>query len=134
MAVVVLGKHDPQWTQETAEPSRRLPSKLAGMTPPHVQLTQSQSDNGTRPGNTPDERGDDQIRYGAEKTVEEHRGIGREHGMLEVRAPAIVMRSQVQSEPKMLRNVIEERRGKVSGNERDDESGNKRYTGGDLVK
>ena len=46
--------------------------------------------------------------------------------MVEVRAPAIVMRAQVQREPEMLRNVIEERRGKVAGDERDDESGNKR--------
>jgi hypothetical protein len=134
VAVVVLGKHDSQRMKHTAQPFWRFPPELARMSPPYVQLTHSESDYGTRPGNMPDQCSDDEIWYGTEQTVEEHRGIGREHGVVEVRAPAIVMRPQVQRKPKMLRNVIEERRGKVAGNERDDKSGNKRYTGGGLVE
>ncbi len=82
----------------------------------------------------PDDCRNGEVRNRTEQTIEQNGGIGREHGVVEVRPPAIVMRPQVQREPKMLRNVIEERRGKVAGNERHDESGDKEHTCGDLVE
>jgi hypothetical protein len=94
--------------EETTEPLRRLPSELAAVAPPHVQLTDSEPDQGTRPRKMAEDCCNDEVRHGAEKTVEEHFGTSREHGVIEVRAPAIVVRPQVQREPKMLRNVIEE--------------------------
>jgi hypothetical protein len=103
------------------------------MAPPDVQLAERQAGHRTRPRDAPKERCDREIRQRAQKTVEEDGRGRREHRVIEVRSPAIVMRSQMKREPKMLWNMIEKRRRKISGDERDDESDSKIRCGGDLV-
>jgi hypothetical protein len=38
VAIVVLGQHDTDRTEEVMEPNRRAPSQLAGVPPPYVKL------------------------------------------------------------------------------------------------
>jgi hypothetical protein len=133
VAIVVLGEHDRQRLEQSSQPPWGTPPELAGVAPPDVKLAQGKSRDGARPGDPCEQGGNDEIGDGAEEAVEQHGGIGREDRVVEIRALAIVMRSQVQREPKMLRDVIEERRPEVSGNERDDESGNKRNNRDDVV-
>lgn len=109
VAIVVLGEHHGEGPEEGAEPSGRPPSDLAGVAPPDVKLTEREPRHGSGPREAPEEPGNDEIGHGAEEAVEQHRGIGREHRVVEVGAPLVVMRSQVQREPKMLWDVIEER-------------------------
>jgi|SRR5579862_8191672 hypothetical protein len=103
------------------------------MAPPDVQLAERQAGHRTGPREAPEKRRDREIRHRTQKTVQEDGRGRREHRVIEVRSPAIVMRSQMKREPKMLRNVIEKRRRKISGDERDYESDSKIRCGGDLV-
>jgi hypothetical protein len=103
------------------------------MAPPDVQLAYGQGGEHARPGNSPQQRGNREVGHRAEEAVQQYRRIGRKHRVIEIRAAPVVMGAQMQREPKMLRNVIKERRCKITGDERDDESGKKRYSGGNGV-
>lgn len=133
MAIVVLGQHHGQGTERPAEPRGRPPAELGRVAPPDVQLSQPQAGQRARPTDVPEKRRDAQIRQRSQKTIEQHRGAARYDRVIEIRTPPVVMRSQMQSEPKMLRDVIEERRGKVAGDERNDESGDKEHACGNLA-
>jgi len=131
--IVVLGQDHGQRPEEPPKPNRGLPTQLARVTPPNVQLTESEARQRTRPGESREQRGDREIRHGPQNAVEQDGGVLREHGVVEVGSPAIVVRSQVERKPKMLRNVIEKRRRKISGDQRDDESDNEVRCGGHLT-
>lgn len=133
MAIVVLGKHQGKRAEEPSQPRRRPPADLGGMAPPDVKLPQREACDGTRPGDAPEKRRHNQIGHRSEQAVEEYRGIARDDRVVEVPATPVVVRAQVKREPEMLRNVIEERRTEISGDERDDESGDKRDACGDDV-
>ena len=133
MTIVVLGQHDRQRPEHLSCPVRRPPTELGGVAPPYVELSERETRHRTRPREAGDQRSHDQIRNGAEESIEKHGGARREHGVVEVRSPPIVMRSQMKREPEMLRNVIEERRREISRDERDDESDCEIHTCGDIV-
>lgn len=95
MAVVVLGKHHGERTEEVTQPNRRSPSELAGVAPPHVKLTYRQTCESARPRKVPDACGNGEVRDGPEKTVEQHRGVGREYCVIEVRTLSVVMGAQM---------------------------------------
>jgi hypothetical protein len=63
------------------------------MPPPDVDLPYGQAGNGAAPRETPKESGGDHVWNGAQKAVEQDRRIGRQHGVIEVWAPAVVMRA-----------------------------------------
>jgi len=43
MAIVVLGQHERQCAHQPFQPGRRLPTQLAGVAPPYVQLAQREA-------------------------------------------------------------------------------------------
>ena len=133
MAIVVLGEDDGQWPKGAPKPARRAPSELRGMAPPDVDLPERESPENPYPRDAPEQCADDQIWDGTEETVEQDGRLGRKYRVIEVRTAPVVMRAQVQPEPEMLRNVIEERRCKVAGDECNDESGNEEHSCGDLA-
>lgn len=109
MPVVVLGKHQSKRSSDGANPRRRAPAELCRVPPPNVNLAEREACDCTGQRKPRRYRSDGEVRDGAEKSVEQYRRIEREHGVIEIRPPIVVMRTQVQFEPKMLRNVIEER-------------------------
>lgn len=133
MAIVVLGQHQGERPQEPFQPGRGLPAQLTRVPPPDVQLAEGETGQCAGPGDSTEQRGDGEVRQGAQESVEQDGGIRREHRVVEVRSAAIVMGSQVEREPEMLRNVIEKRRRKISGDQCGDEGNYKVRSGGDLV-
>ena len=89
------------------------------MPPPNVQLPKQQADQGSGPREAPQNRRDDGIGEGSQDPVEQHARIERQHRVIPIRAAPIVMRSQMQPKPRMLRNVIKKCRGKVADDEGD---------------
>ncbi len=90
---MVLGKDDSQGAQEGAGPGWGPPAQLRRMAPPDVELAQGEAGNRAGPGEAPKETCDDDVWNGAQKAIEQDRRIGRQHGVIEVRAPAVVMRA-----------------------------------------
>ncbi len=95
MAVVVLGKHHGERPEEVTQPNRRSPSELAGVAPPNVKLTCRETGQSARPRKVPDATGNGEVRNGPQKTVEQHRWVGREYCVIEVRTLAVVMGAQM---------------------------------------
>jgi hypothetical protein len=95
MAVVVLGQHHGERTEEVTQPNRGWPSELAGVAPPHVKLTYRETGQSARPRKVPDACGNGEVRNRPEKTVEQHRRVGREYCVIEVRTFAVMMGAQM---------------------------------------
>ncbi len=109
MAIVVLGKHDSEPVGQKRRPRRRPPAELRAVPPPDVQLSEDESEDraGRREMPARGRKGD--VGEGAEQSVGEDRGIEGQHGVIPIGAAAIVMRSQVQLEPDVLRHVVKKR-------------------------
>ena len=120
MAVMVLGEHDLQRASDRDKPSRRFPTEVGRVPPPDVQLTQRQAQDGAHDRNFPAERGDRDVRDRAEHAVQNYGGVAGNHGMVPIGTLAVVMRTQMELEPDMLRDVVKERRGKIAHDKHDE--------------
>jgi len=110
MSVMVLGQHDRQPACDTDGPGRRSPPEVRGMSPPYVQLAQQQAENRSGGREWPAHHGEGEIRKRPKQSVKQHGGVARDHRVVPIGTTAIVMRSQMQLEPDVLRNVVEEGR------------------------
>ena len=113
---MILGKHDLQGAEDRLGPARALPAELGGVAPPDVQLAEE----GPFPREPGGERCDDEVGDRPEKAVEQNRRVTREDGVIPIGTTAIVVGAQMQREPKVLRNVIEEGRAEITDNEDDE--------------
>ena len=120
VAVMILGKHDLQGAEDRLDPARALPAELGGVAPPDVQLAEEEAEEGPFPREPGGERCDDEVGDRPEKAVEQNRRVTREDGVIPIGTTAIVVGAQMQREPKVLRNVIEEGRAEITDNEDDE--------------
>jgi hypothetical protein len=97
------------------------------MAPPHVDLSEQEAYDGAFPRDKRAKYGDDDVRYRSENAVEQYGRILRYDRVVPVRTPPVVVRAKVQRKPKMLRNVVKERRREIAGYEGNDHGGNRHY-------
>ncbi len=114
MLVVIFRQNDVERAQHRGYGRRGFPSDLARMAPPDVHLPDRQPSERPLPGETRRHGRDRHIRYGPEKAVQEHPWVEAEDRVVKVGAAPVVVRAQVEREPCVLGDVVEEGGGAVA--------------------